>query len=74
MKEVKIKPLTIKLDPPCELGLECLKLFFSIDNLCQLNVKIIDLRSKQKIKEEVLDLKENTNELSISVTKQGITI
>ncbi len=50
------KPLTIKLNPPGEAGLECLKLLFSIDSLCQLNVQVIDLRSQSKIMEDILGI------------------
>ncbi len=51
-----IKPLTIKLNPPGEAGFECLKLFFSIDNLCQLNIEVIDLRNQNQIIKKVLGL------------------
>jgi len=51
-----MKPLTIKLNPPGESGLECLKILFSIDNLCQLNVEVIDLRSQSQIMKKVLGL------------------
>ncbi len=50
------KPLNIKLNPPGEAGLECLKLFFTIDDLCQLNIEVIDLRSQKKIIKEILGL------------------
>ena len=48
------KPLIIKLNPPGESGLECLKVLFSIDNLCQLNVEVIDLRSQRQINKDIL--------------------
>ncbi|AAQ00629.1 MULTISPECIES: Hsp70 family protein [Prochlorococcus] len=41
--------LVIPLNPPGELGIDCLKLQFTIDNLCQLNVEGIDLRNGAQI-------------------------
>ncbi len=41
--------ISIPLDPPGEIGQDCIKLFFNINDNCQLTVKGIDLRKNIEI-------------------------
>ena len=41
--------ISIPLDPPGEIGQDCIKLFFNINDNCQLEVEGIDLRDNHKI-------------------------
>ena len=41
--------ISIPLDPPGEIGQDCIKLNFNINNNCQLEVKGIDLRNNNEI-------------------------
>ncbi|WP_269621774.1 Hsp70 family protein [Prochlorococcus marinus] len=49
-------PTIIKLNKPTEPGIDCLKLFFHINNSCELYVEGIDLRDGTKVIEKVIGL------------------
>ncbi len=50
----EIEPIMVKLDQPGELGLDCLKLQFSINESCELHLKGIDLRSNNVVFKEII--------------------
>ncbi len=45
----EIDPIMVKLDQPGEIGSDCLKVQFSINESCQLYLEAFDLRSKNKV-------------------------
>ena len=47
-------PISIKLDPPGELGKDCVKLIFSINNESSLIMEGIDLRTEERLQEKIL--------------------
>ncbi len=49
IKELNNTIISIPLDPPGEIGKDCIKLFFIINDHCQLEVEGIDLRTNTKI-------------------------
>ena len=46
--------ISISLDPPGEIGQDCIKLMFNINDKCQLEVEGIDLRNNNKLKSQNL--------------------
>ncbi len=49
IKRINDTIISIPLDPPGEIGQDCIKLIFNINNNCQLEVEGFDLRSDKEI-------------------------
>ncbi len=49
VKKINNKIISIPLDPPGEIGKDCIKLIFNINENCQLQVDGIDLRNNNKL-------------------------
>ncbi len=49
VKKINNNIISINLDPPGEIGQDCIKLIFNINNNCQLEVEGIDLRNNNEI-------------------------
>ncbi|WP_269617424.1 Hsp70 family protein [Prochlorococcus marinus] len=49
IKRLNNSLISISLDPPGEIGQDCIKLMFNINDKCQLEVEGIDLRNNNKI-------------------------
>ena len=49
IKKINNTIISIPLDPPGEIGQDCIKLIFNINDCCQLKVEGIDLRSNNEI-------------------------
>ncbi len=47
---------SIRLDPPGDIGEDCLKVRFSIDDCCQLNIEGIDIRNNETVINEELGI------------------
>ncbi len=56
IKKINNIIISIPLDPPGEIGQDCIKLFFNINNNCQLEVEGIDLRNNNEITSQNLGL------------------
>ncbi len=54
IKKINNTIISIPLDPPSEVGQDCIKLSFNINDKCQLEVKGIDLRNNNKINSQNL--------------------
>ncbi len=50
IKKINNTIISIPLDPPGEIGQDCIKLIFNINNNCQLEVEGTDLRNNNEIK------------------------
>ncbi len=49
IKKINNNIISIPLDPPGKVGLDCIKLIFNINGNCQLEIEGIDLRNNNKI-------------------------
>ena len=49
IQKINNKIITIHLDPPGDIGQDCIKLNFNINENCQLEVEGIDLRNNNEI-------------------------
>jgi len=54
IKKINNTIISIPIDPPGELGQDCIKLSFNIDNNCQLEITGIDLRNNNAIAKQNL--------------------
>ncbi len=54
IKKINNSIISIPLDPPGEIGQDCIKLFFNINVYCELEVEGTDLRTNNKIKSQNL--------------------
>jgi len=56
IKKISNTVISIPLDPPGEIGKDCIKLIFNINDNCQLEVEGIDLRNNNEITSQNLGL------------------
>ncbi len=54
IKKITNTIISIPLDPPGEIGQDCIKLIFNINDICQLEVEGVDLRNNKKITKQNL--------------------
>ena len=54
IKKINNTIISIPVDPPGEIGQDCIKLIFNINDNCQLEVEGVDLRNNKEIKKQNL--------------------
>ena len=54
IKKINNTIISIPVDPPGEIGQDCIKLIFNINDNCQLEVEGVDLRNNKEIKRQNL--------------------
>ena len=54
IKKINNTIISIPLDPPSEIGQDCIKLIFNINDNCQLEVEGVDLRNNKEITKQNL--------------------
>tara|TARA_B100000700_G_scaffold328914_1_gene448422 strand:- start:362 stop:1990 length:1629 start_codon:yes stop_codon:yes gene_type:complete len=54
IQQIRNSIISIPLDPPGEVGKDCIKLVFNINKMCQLEIEGIDLRNNNIIKNQNL--------------------
>ena len=54
IKKITNTIISIPVDPPGEIGQDCIKLIFNINDNCQLEVEGVDLRNNKEIKKQNL--------------------